>query len=87
MAFPFTQAEITTQLTQWKAALVAISEGQSSSVTQGGDTYMVTRAELDKVNDQILFWTRQQAELDRYNNRTSCGRQKNPLGISVGRFN
>jgi len=77
----FTQAEITTQLTQWKAALVAISEGQSSSVTQGGDTYMVTRADLDQVTKQLLFWGRQS------NNTTSCGRQKNPLGISVARFN
>jgi len=83
----FTQAEITTQLTQWKAALVAISEGQSSSVTQGGDTYMVTRADLEQVTKQLLFWGRQQAELDRQNNTTSDGRQKNPLGISVARFN
>lgn len=83
----FTQAEITTQLTQWKAALVAISEGQSSSVTQGGDTYMVERADLDKVTEQLIFWGRQQAELDRANNCTTDGRTKNPLGLHVARFN
>jgi len=86
VAFLYTQAEITAQLTAWKAAELAVASGQSYTISEGGDSYTVTRADAAMITDKLDYWARVQADFDRANNRTTDGKMKNPLGFSVGSF-
>lgn len=51
-----TLAQAEAKLTTWMAALDKIAAGQSYSISTGGSSRTLTRANLDEVQRQIDYW-------------------------------
>ena len=51
-----TLAQAEDKLTTWMAALDKIAAGQSYSISSGGSSRTLTRANLDEVQRQIDYW-------------------------------
>ena len=51
-----TLAQAEAKLTTWMAALDKIAAGQSYSISSGGSSRTLTRANLDEVQRQIDYW-------------------------------
>lgn len=75
MALTLTQAQAA--LERWVLADEAVSKGQSYTI---GDRTL-TRAHVSEIRNQIEFWSKQEAELQRIAN----GGQ--PISVSLANFN
>ncbi len=51
-----TLAQAEAKLTTWMAAMDKIAVGQSYSISTGGSSRTLTRANLDEVQRQIDYW-------------------------------
>lgn len=60
-----TLAQAGAQLTAWLAASTAVAAGQSYTISVGGSSRTMTRADAAAIQKQITFWDRQVKRLTR----------------------
>lgn len=60
-----TLAQAEAKLTTWMAAMDKIAAGQSYSISAGGSSRTLNRANLAEVQEQVDYWDRQVKRLTR----------------------
>lgn len=60
----YTIAELTTEITAWKACLTALAAGRSYTISNGGSSQSFTAQDIDVVRKQLEWFQSQRAELE-----------------------